>query len=349
MSSILARSYNKARIPLDKERQEARNSGLESFFENFSTEEIEEVIRLFFLGKGKAEFIAEFANYFQEQDPSFDENNLDELRLLAGIVLYSVVLEREEDENFEIRLWSIMYHFLENYGFSSLVTNDLIKAFHNGCAGKREEVNLTVGSSVQRFKERFFDKKNGTIVGDSAYTNNTATSLQNMTEKLNELIDAHNKTLANTVEVFERLHEDTQIIWWIIGGYSDQRDKRYQELEIKEAAYLIGRDLANLISVYPGPFSAKQMIGHMLGEENRYKKVSIAEFVDGIDDDLVDYGDVCTPLLFALSKKRESGIGHWNKQVKDRFCMNVDQQVEIELLAYEIYIEWIYAKCCSED
>ena len=342
-------SYKEAGIPFNKERQESRNSGLESFFEKYSTEEIKDVIELFFLGKGTKDFISGFAEYFQEHDPSFDEDNMDEMRLLAGNVLYDVVLEQEEDEDFAIRLWSIMYRFLGNDGFSAVITNEIIKSFYNDSAVIREKINLSAGSSVEHFEGGFFDIENGSFIGDGSFSADTATSLQNMADKLNELIDSHNRSLASTTEICELLHEDTQIIWWIIGGHSDLREKRYQDLEEKEAAYLIGRDLADLISVYPGPVSARQMIGHMVGEKNRYSKVSIAEFVDSIDDDLVSDGYDSTPLLFALSKKKESGAGHWNKQVKDRFGMDVEQEVEIEKLAYEIYIEWIFAKCCSED
>lgn len=344
MSNMLAKWYNRANLPINNEKLKLREDGINQFYEN---EEIadatENLLSLFYLGWTKDGFMQVFTSYFQKIDPSFDDGKLNEIRLLAGELLYENVLENDGDDNYHIQFKVSMFHFLGNDGFIGDITKAILEEFCKNAKKLRENKDSIKELGISKLQAKFFEQSEEMEETEEvSFTHSVEKKLQDVVDRLNKLIDSHNKAVKLQNDLNTRINEDNQILWWLIGETSDIRNKKYAELPAYEAAYLLGRELSNLIGNYPGPYSCVQMLRHMLKPEDRGKEVKLSQFVDNIEDELVEECGKTSPLLYALAKKKEVGAGNWHKPLKEEFGMNVDQVIKLEDAAYEICLEYMY-------
>ena len=344
MSGTLAKWYNRVKLPIDKDRLNLRENSIEQFYESEEAEDAtENLLSLFYLGRAESGFMQFFTDCFQKEDPSFDEGKINELRLLAGELLYEIALENDEDDNYHIQFTASMYHFLGNDGFVGDITKTIMEEFDKNAKKLRESPITMNGMEISKLQTKFFETNEEMVETEEvSFTFGIEKKLQDVVNRLNKLIENHNKAIKVQNDLNARIKEDNQIIWWIVGGTSDIRNKKYAELPANEASYLLGLELSELIGNYPGPYAAAQMLRHMLKPEDRGKKIKLSQFVDDIDDELIEEYGNRSPLLYALAKKKEVGAGNWHKPLEEKFGMDVNKEIKLEDAAYEIYLEFMY-------
>lgn len=136
------------------------------------------------------------------------------------------------------------------------------------------------------------------------------------------------------------------------GGYKqDSRgdeEKVYAELTDKQAAILVGKDLAEIVQYKPGPYLAKNLLYRALAEHGRNKYL-FKEYIDICDDSIIEKlingkeDKVNTPVLYALYKKLETGKGNWIKAYEKSFGSSEVEYSSTEI-AYQMYLECLLLK-----
>jgi len=91
---------------------------------------------------------------------------------------------------------------------------------------------------------------------------------------------------SNQISQQQKLHrEESDVLWWIMGEYSRDHDKPICEIKIPELYILVGKELADLISIIPGPFSAQAYLNKMLklSSVDFSKPIKISDAVNKAD------------------------------------------------------------------
>ena len=169
-----------------------------------------------------------------------------------------------------------------------------------------------------------------------------------MIDKINELCVFVNKNYEDIMNKNKILYENTELLWWLQAGYSGDEEKSYSELTDKQAAILVGKDLAEIVQYKPGPYLAKNLLYRALAEHGRNKYL-FKEYIDICDDSIIEKlikgkGDkVNTPVLYALYKKMENGEGSWIKAFEKNFGSSESEYSNTEI-AYQVYLECLLLK-----
>lgn len=341
MASRLADWYDVLEIPILPEQLELRQAGLEACVDEAidDADLVEELISLFFSAEPSDDFFKRLANRFQKHDPTFSENRKRELSLLAGAILHDIVINHDDEDRFLIQAQFLMYIFLGNYGSIKNISDEIANSFIHDTAIYREKIiEDETAEAVAKLKISFKSTEDEEI----NYDETAIEKLDAIVSSLNQLIGNYSRTKEELENKVNLLRDDTQILWWLLGGYADIRNKKYADLKPEEAAYLAGHGLAKRVTQYPGPYSADVMLKHVLEGCQQTERITIGDFVDGIGDDLIEDHSDETPLLTALKMKKEVGIGNWHKPLKTRFGMDITKTYTLVDLAYEIYIEKMY-------
>ena len=340
MAGKLADWYYASKIDIPQEKLELRQKGITDYIEEeLDCDCEEELLSLYFSDDPSETALEKLANHFQKTDPAFSKMQKREIQMLAGAILHETAASCNLEEKLSIQLKFIMYHFLGNHGFVKDVSKEIVESFYCDAAKCRE--NVTAVETAEKIAG--FEMSFKTPEGDEAiYDDTVIEKLDTIVSKINKLTAAYNKTKAELENKVSLVRDDTQVLWWILGGYADKRNKKYADLSPAEAAYLAGYGLAKRITQYPGPYSADMILKHILENCKQVESISVEDFIDNVDDALIEVNSSETPLLMALQKKKEVGAGNWHKPLQNRFGLDATKEYTLSELAYEIYIEKMY-------
>lgn len=147
--------------------------------------------------------------------------------------------------------------------------------------------------------------------------------------------------------------EEIDILWWLQGGHCADLQKDFPDLPAEHRPLAIARELASLTKVLPGPTALQSLLFRTGVPEA--PKLSLAVAVQGMPESWLDtalgeidednISPVTTPILFALSRRKELGGAEgwapaWSK------LTSLDQEVELEPmhLAEMAYREFLLAQ-----
>lgn len=340
-SHSLAKWYNLAKLPTVGDILTMRREGIDKYYDKNFEDHIENLIKLFYGRKTDEGFLSDFADAIAEADVTFTKEKSQEMQVLAGIVLRELVTD-DKYYSFEIEAWTLIYHFMKKDCMIPEIEDEIIKHFWDRALQIREENEYDNEFEEIEPLEEMTEDEEGEDEG-AAEELTTEERLQQLLEKTNQIVDALNDSRKELSEKTKLLHEDTQILWWLLPQYADERHKKYAEIACEEAVFLVGKDLAKRVETLPGPYAVDAIIHHMLQGQDK-EKMSIEEFVNGVQDDVIEAKAFRTPLLFAMNKKRENGEAGWEKSFSEQFELNKKEQYTIFELAFEVYIESLLQK-----
>jgi hypothetical protein len=90
-------------------------------------------------------------------------------------------------------------------------------------------------------------------------------SLDAIVSSLREISSALVDSPGSNRAVILRLQEETDILWWMFSGYSRDLERRFETLDRDSLAVLVGKELADLILVRPGPVSIRAIVARVIG------------------------------------------------------------------------------------
>lgn len=349
MSESIAKWFRSVNIPVVEGVVEKRESGIDNFLHNgYDENDILELNKLFFEKECTQEFLEKFVEKFAEVDDTFADDQMKEIRVLSGIILSRVCESKSVDDIFLIAVYAKSYAFLGNKPIIEDIYLQIVTAYEKAAAKNREDIKFDYKGITSLPKEVSFSVSEG----ESFEINDgDEKKLSSMVKKINELCTFVNKNNRDLSDKNKILYENTEILWWLLGGYSYDEDKAYAELSLQQAALLVGKDLAKIIESKPGVYSVNNLLCKAL-DNNKDRKAEFASYIDGCSDDIIEtmFGDaesnVDTPILFALYKKKEVGEGSWYKVFEKNFGKKDIEYSGVEF-AYQMYLECLKMKWLS--
>lgn len=176
-----------------------------------------------------------------------------------------------------------------------------------------------------------------------ASENNPGAALQAVVSSINKVLAAvaHRQVAVETeFQKYTKLQdEELDILWWLQGGHCVDLQKDFPDLPAEHRPLAIGRELACLTKVLPGPTALQSLL--LRTGVPAAPKLSIAAAVQGMPESWLDtalakinkdeLSPVTTPILFALSRRKElDGAEGWAPAWSK--LTSLDQVVELEPL-----------------
>lgn len=344
----IAKNMRKAGMSITSEKVTLRASGIESYLSNApSSEALIELLKLYYNGECEKEVFEEFVNSFREVDNTFSDDLTNEIQVLAGLTIYEMVLQDEwEDIIAEVEIYASMYDFLGYKSICEDVYNTLMSDFDDRRINIREDISFEESKVSALGKNVNFASADDEVV----YDEKVVESLNSLVKKVNEIVKSLNALRKEDMSTMAILYEDSQMLWWLLTGISDDLGEMYSKLDCKEAAILMGVDLAKRVSIFPGPYAAKRLLSKMLDFEYEKERFSFDDYIDKMDDDFINkyIGEVAvdTPVLYALKKKAENGAGCWSGAFAKKF--NKKNEYTLLEMAYETYLECLILQTMQE-
>lgn len=238
--------YRSAGITPDSEKLPKRWEAIEAYVAG--RDEVVSLTRLFYqLGEPNQQFLTEFRTEFQKPDPAFPMKGNDrELIVLAGAELIDV-MQRSPHDVADLATLCVVCAAAQNLRKSPAVP---------------EIPEIAARHLSKRSMSRAKSSPNENGFTDKSLAS-LATEVQNLRSKL-AVID-----------------EESNILWWLISEYSRDLDKRWRKFPVQEVSIVVGKELADLTRVIPGPVAAAAFLDRVV-QSGRTKSVSSVSVINAL-------------------------------------------------------------------
>ena len=147
------------------------------------------------------------------------------------------------------------------------------------------------------------------------------------------------------------LSEECNILWWVLGGYSQELEATVASLDLGTAAVVAGKELADLIHVTPGPVSAVALLDKMLhsGRKEIPDSLSVGKAINEIprawrkrvaeDSDLNQTQTVCPLHLAIKTSLTTEGVQEWGPAYKMATGIELDHRATPLDISLQFYRE----------
>lgn len=343
----IAKNMRKAGVPITNEIIELRKKGIEDYLsKKRSAEEIIGLVQIYYTGTCDNKIFDKFVKIFNETDNTFSDDLTKEIRVLAGLILCEMVFRNKWEDI--IALSEIYFKIYDFLGYKSMC-NDIFDSmcddFDNRRIELREKISFEENMIAGLGKSMNFSVSEEESI---EYDETVVENLNALVNKVNEVIKQLNNVSRTETTHASILYEDSQLLWWLLTGISDDFEVRYSELEPKKVAVLVGKDLARRVSLFPGPYAVKTLIIKMLDFVGEQERFSFDEYIESVDDDIIsgfvdEEAEVDTPILYALKKRYENGSKGWSTAFSKRFSKKESSYTVVDI-AYETYLECLVLK-----
>ncbi|NRY63290.1 GTPase-associated system all-helical protein GASH [Clostridium beijerinckii] len=346
--------YGQANISCTSDILDKRKNSIKAYLEEgVEWEFIKSIIKLFIKGKDNKQdkFKESFADIFIKDDSAFSYEQDKEIQLLAGIML-NEILKGKNKYNTMIELSCIC---LKNYydPASEEIFNNIEKGFYDSLKQLRENednecIKSDFGKSLQ-----------------SMLKENPSLPQSNINDEVAKQLESLKRNIINLVNNFEKMQkindlksEDSEVLWWMIGEWSYDLNKPFKDIDDNFIPILIGKEMADKVNVFPGPYSAKAVINKILSnyEDGRLYIYNYAEKIekDWLDRFVKEYyiepiADFM-PILKYFNKINEIDEEDYSDDKLEKICPAIIKKVKIlnKDIAYEIYLECLLSKAYKD-
>lgn len=210
MNEIIAKSYRTAGIPIDSEIMMKREKCIDKYVtEIFNEEDIAELIKLFFEKKCDQKFLNRFIEIFAEEDNLFADDQVNELQVLAGIVLDQICEYEDVDELFKMEVYANSYVFIGRTPILEDVYHSIHQTYEKITAENRDNILFEYKDISQMSKDVSFEVDEGQTYEISGEDTNKFIS---MIDKINELCVFINKNYGDLMNKNKILYENTELL-----------------------------------------------------------------------------------------------------------------------------------------
>lgn len=260
------------------EQLEKRWQGIEEYCKQDEVD-IYNLVKMAYSLSPTVEFKDEFTTIFQNIDISFQVSFVKEMELLASICL----MELMEDSGISLHI-ALAVICVSKYNIQILVPElgaAAYKVFGEASSEIREK-------SVD-FKKCSNASSNKLIGSLKELTALEETHITGLSNALTELVKNINIIIQNqnqTLNIINILQEDSDILSWITGSWSNELDNQITKGTLqKDIALLLAKELADFVKVIPGPYAFEAFLKRMLDNcKKDTKAYSLVTMVDSIDD-----------------------------------------------------------------
>ncbi len=307
--SSFGRWYRSVDLTEDQESIAARWGGVKAVSEEIGDDEIEALVRLALNSRQPppAEVEQAIRAKFSAIDPDFEQNNAREMQVLSGACLAAVM----ENGDYHAARAALS---LTTASLSGARTMDLPMAL----VDQAEQVLASSGKSFR--KRNIIASPKRATLNWKAVDDATASGLPEAAKAmgtavqaaLNVLSSENAKVIGKLEERIEVQDEELQMLWWLVGGYSQTIGNSFDRVPANAQPLLFGAELAEATAVLPGPISLMALLSRAGLKDDAM--LTVPQAVNALDRELFrnfipsldDCSPVTQPIHFAIARQRET-------------------------------------------
>jgi hypothetical protein len=285
MHKYFANWYSVAKPEPKSEIVDNRWAAIENYTKSVDNPDAFELVRLFYARPVKqSTFIESFRNAFKETDSAFlmRDNDL-EIRILAGATIANILDQKPSSKSDATALATVSgaYQSLR----PQILLPDIVKYARDYLTKESlrvREIENVPDLSITPPISRDAVKTLKTALGGNSL-DSSPESLTSLLEKLSntvvdlaESVDQSNRTLLDNYKIQQ---EETNILWWLFGEHSRDQERHIRKVDFPGVCLVIGKELADLTILLPGPRPASAFLDKML----RTAKIDPPESIKLID------------------------------------------------------------------
>jgi hypothetical protein len=332
MHKYFADWYRVMTIESNAETLSNRWEGVEAVIKSLDSHLVLDIVRLFFKKRPKdPNFLVSFAEYFKNADITFPMRGNDlELQVLAGA---SIVNCLETSQKYAINIaYAVVCSDLQGLIQPVLMPEVIDDA----------KTYLLKESTKTHSKIEFAEIK-VEIESDDLPTSIT------------QLIDTANNSLKSLYNSIQIQKEESNILWWLFGEYSNDMKCRMAELKLPAASLIAGKELADLTLFVPGHSSAEAILDKMLrsGRKDIAKATTLSAAIKAApltwrqqllkQIDMSEIDELC-PILYAICKSIETKDDvSWAVIFENNIGVSAEEPILAVRLAMQIFQEILFA------
>lgn len=348
MDKMFVELYKRVNMDATNELIDSRMRGIKSVLKEMNNEKIDKLVKIYANRSVKEEDIKEFGNYFYNEDYSFEMDNYEELSILAGYVLH-ILLDNEEWKKKTATLITLLSIVKIENRYSELYEESRV-ALQNMMCVVREELKELKNTNLKTVDVKGL-KNSFESEGD--FTTENVEQLFIILSSLDNNVRAVKEQNKNLLNEVKKYREESQILNWVIGEWCNQKNVPLKDLEEKDSVLFLGRELANYVDIYPGPFAAMAFLTKMLSKTKDYNncECSLAEIVNRLSgedksifvSEFQEYDLFNFPIVMAINEsQRVDGNKEWYPLYKKNVGVSPEEvkRTCVEW-AYQFYLECI--------
>ena len=268
--------YRIVHLVPNSEHLDKRWQGIEQIVAKFTSEQMLNVVRLVqpdLTSFSKSEAIIQA---FVEADSTFPKRgNETELQVLgASAIIALLTLKQPDCKKDAVALAMVCSRYAETRQLPLI--EEAYKSAVKHLRAEGEQVRkLYKLSSVEAKAIAAISVKKLQLAREALTAEESAENIIALNTVLVEDINGVRTTLSQALkEVTENqklinsnyqiVNEETEVLWWLMGEWSRELDCPYTELSPHQACLYVGKELADITQLLPGPSSAKHLMNKML-------------------------------------------------------------------------------------
>lgn len=263
--SEISEWYIEFSIPTTKDMLDHRMDGIKNATENCSKDMISNLVALCYGLPVSEECEREFSGIFSEIDTNFSSKNKHELILLAGATLLRIAQTKANYDS----LVELLVLVARTYCKSCMpigIEEAIIDQFDEDRLNLRMKDPNSAIKEFKKFREEFSASSWNTTLGKN-------------------ILGAVEKALVGQNETLSVYREDSQVLWWMSACWSQDLHCRLENCEKKSMGLVLGKEAADLINNYPGPYSMQGVLGvQMKSCKGRDGQIEIAELIQNTEE-----------------------------------------------------------------
>ena len=327
MHKSFADWYRAAGVEPSTDLLTKRWTAIEKFVEGATVPAVLDAVRFFHgLRPKSADFVDAFREPFKAADAAFamSGNGL-ELGLLAGSAAAGVI-ERGGSKLADITALAMLSadysgsRRMESFPFFVDRAEQYVLERSAALRATSREIELNapdLGKATKHYLVKYTPE--GDIELQPRGANDASAAGETLRETLTAL-SAFGEASAGAVSALSQrvklLGEECDIFWWAFSGYSRDLNRSFAELDASAAPLIAAKELAALVTVPPGPVSARSILDRVLrsGVSRVKVRVNLADAIQQVPADwltmwaaseaVARHGDLC-PTLIAAQRATE--------------------------------------------
>lgn len=350
MRKQFAELYSRVCAEPRPEQLEKRWQGIEEYC-NQDEVDIYNLVKMAYSLSPTNEFKDEFTTIFQNIDISFQGSFVKEQELLASICLMNLM----EDSDLSLHI-ALAVMCVSKYNVEILVPElgaAAYKVYGEASAEIREKSTKCPKCSTANLDKLIESLKELTEL-ESNHIEGISSALTEIVKNIKII----NQNQEQTLENINILKEDSDILSWIIGSWSNELEKPITRGTLqKDVALLLAKELADFVQVIPGPYAFEGFLKKMLDNcKKETKEYSLVTMVDSIEDAHKSSILSCyqmdgvkqenTPILFSIKCALDATQPNvWKSMADNKLSINVES-IEHETLEWAklLYFECLLVK-----
>lgn len=356
--------YRVACVEPREEQLKARWQGIEAYCGNeISSCDVLKLIRSFCKRSIDVEFRKHFIDSFYEKDNAFPQKSNLELSVLAGATLVYII--NNYDGLDKLALLGLLS---ASFNKRKVAVPDILGVVQTEFDKRRVAIR-NVAKKSTAIKSNIPQNKKLLDIVDAAKNDVNSWNAQTFSEALSVYLTNLNKLL---VEAKKSIHqnvleqkiykEDSQVLWWMTGEWSRDTQRPFKKFKVPEACIVIGKELADIVEILPGPYASKAVLYKVLSifSDDEIKEVTLSTAINQLDKDwrekVVNKYSTgktkeITPLLTAVSESLKVGKASEWKSAYELLTDFDASHIKVPALelAYQMYLECLVVKSIKEN